>query len=70
MLIFRLGELLMNLRKLMELWQKRGITFGRSSLLRRGEALAGVMEESIAFLRGVHGIIGARFFWKVDHHPT
>ena len=42
----------------MGLWQRRGIDFGRrSSLLRRGEALAKVMEESIAFLRGFDGLV-------------
>jgi len=48
----------MNLRKLMESWQKRGVTFGRrSGLLRRKEALEGIMKESLTFLRDTEGLV-------------
>jgi len=48
----------MNLRKLMDLWQRRGETFGRrSGLLRRGEALQAIMNESLLFLEGLEGPI-------------
>jgi len=41
----------MNLRKLMDLWQRRGETFGeRSGLVRRRETLQGIMNESLRFL--------------------
>ena len=46
----------MNSRALMDLWQRRGKTFGeRSSLLRRSEAIRGIMDESLFFLRGLEG---------------
>jgi len=46
----------MNLKKLMDLWQRRGDTFGeRSGLLRRGEALQGIMSESLRFLGDLEG---------------
>jgi len=46
----------MNLKKLMDLWQRRGETFGeRSSLVRRGETLQGVMSESVRFLGDLEG---------------
>jgi len=46
----------MNLRKLMDLWQRRGETFGeRSDLVRRGETVQGVMNESLRFLGDLEG---------------
>lgn len=40
----------------MDLWQRRGRTFGeRSSLVRRNEAIKNVMAESLLFLQGVDG---------------
>jgi len=46
----------MNLRRLMDLWQRRGETFGRrSGLLQRGVALQSIMNESLVFLRDLEG---------------
>jgi len=46
----------MSLRKLMDLWQRRGETFGRrSGLLQRGVALQSIMNESFLFLRDLEG---------------
>jgi len=45
-----------NLRKLMDLWQRRGETFGkRSDLVKRGETLQGIMNESLLFLGDLEG---------------
>jgi len=45
-------------RALMELWQRRGITFTeRSTLLQRANAIHGVMDESLRYLQGVKGIV-------------
>jgi len=42
----------------MELWQRRGVTFGeRSSLLKRNEALADITTDSLAFFEGLQGPI-------------
>jgi len=42
----------------MELWQRRGTTFGkRSGLLRRNEALKGIMIDSLAFFQNLQGPI-------------
>jgi len=46
----------MSLRRLMDLWQRRGETFGRrSGLLQRGEALRSIMNESLRFLGDLEG---------------
>ena len=48
----------MSLRRLMDLWQRRGETFGRrSGLLQRGEALQSIMNESLHFLGDLEGPI-------------
>jgi len=45
-------------RALMDLWQRRGRAFGeRSSLLRRTEAIRGIMDESLLFLQCVEGLV-------------
>ena len=42
----------------MDLWQRRGRTFGeRSGLLQRAEAIRGVMDESLLFLQCVEGLV-------------
>jgi SAM-dependent methyltransferase len=42
----------------MDLWQKRGETFGkRSTLLQRAEALQGIVHETLRFLEGLEGPI-------------
>ena len=45
-------------RVLMDLWERRGRTFGeRSSLLQRAAAIRGIMDESLLFLRCVKGLV-------------
>jgi len=45
-------------RALMDLWERRGRTFGeRSSLVRRAEAMRGVMNESLLFLENIKGFV-------------
>jgi SAM-dependent methyltransferase len=45
-------------RALMDLWERRGRTFGeRSGLLQRAEVIRGVMEESLLFLQCVKGMV-------------
>ena len=45
-------------RALMNLWERRGRTFGeRSNLVHRADVIQGVMEESLHFLQGISGVV-------------
>ena len=45
-------------RALMNLWERRGRTFGeRSNLVHRADVIRGVMEESLHFLQGISGVV-------------
>jgi SAM-dependent methyltransferase len=45
-------------RSLMNLWERRGRTFGeRSNLVHRADVIRGVMEESLHFLQGISGVV-------------
>jgi ubiquinone/menaquinone biosynthesis C-methylase UbiE len=65
-------------RAVMDLWQRRGRTFGeRSALLQRAEAIQGIMEESLLFLQCVEGIVldvgcgdGIPTISLVQHHQV